>query len=97
MSPGAALAVHFPESMVQQHVGRAGRVRACEVADLGVEAEDCFDGVTLEPPVEQLARAPRHDLPKVALRAAREERELAAQGERAKAAAPVEAEVGRGL
>ena len=49
--------------------------------DLGVEAERRLDGIALEPPVEELARAFCRELPQVALGAARQEREPTAQGE----------------
>src|SRR5439155_22161641 len=97
VSPGSALAVYFAESVVQQHVGGAGRVRAREVPDLRVESEHRLDRVALEPPVEELARALRDDLPQIALRAARKERKLPAERERTQAAAPAHAEVGRCL
>ncbi len=97
VSPGAALAVHFAERVVQKHVGRAGRIGAREMPDLGVEAERRLEGIGLEPPVEELARAFRDDLPQVALRAARKEGELPAQREGAQAAAPARAQIGRRL
>src|SRR6185295_17051544 len=97
MSPGSALAVHFAERVVQEHVGGAWRVGTREMADLRVESERGLDRVALEPVVEQVARAARDELPQVALRRAGEKREPPAQGQRPQPAAPASAEVGRCL
>src|SRR2546430_163890 len=92
-----ALAVDFAEGMVQQHVGGAGRVRAREVPDLRIESEHRLDRVALEPPVEQVARALRHDLPQIALRGAGKAGESSAQAEPLQPVAPASSEVGRRL
>src|SRR6478672_5283494 len=52
MAPGAALAVHLTEHVVQQHVGGAGRIRARVVADDAIETVHGLDWVALEPAVE---------------------------------------------
>ena len=55
MAPGALLAVHLAEHMVQQNVGGAGGVRARVVADDAVEAVGRLDGGALEPGVQIVA------------------------------------------
>ena len=57
VAPGALLAVHLAEHVVQQHIGRAWRVRAGIVADHGVEAEGGLDRLALEPAVQKGPRA----------------------------------------
>ena len=68
MAPGAALAVHFAEAVVQQHVGRARMVGAGVVADHRVEAERRLDRLGLEPVLQPLGRAAREQPEQVALR-----------------------------
>ena len=53
--------------MVQQHIGRTGRVGAGEMADDAVEAEDGLDRITLEPAIEKFARAAGEQGEQVAL------------------------------
>jgi hypothetical protein len=67
VAPGALLAVHLAEGVVQQHIGRARRVRAGEVADHGVEAEAGLDRVALEPAVQEIAGALGEQVQQVAL------------------------------
>ena len=67
VSPGAALAVHLAEAMVQQHVGGARRRRRRVVADDAVEGEGAFDDVALEPAVEEIGGAAREEVEQRAL------------------------------
>ncbi len=53
--PGALLAVHLAEGVVQQHIAGAGRVGAGVIADDGVEAEPGLHQLALEPAVEIVA------------------------------------------
>ncbi len=55
MTPDALLAVDLAEGVMQQHIGRAGLIRAGEIADDAVEAVDCFDRVAFEPAIEIIA------------------------------------------
>ena len=57
VSPLPALAVDLAEDVMQQHVRRARRVRAREIADDRVEAERRLDRLGLEPAVEHVAGA----------------------------------------
>ena len=41
--------------MMQHHIGRARRVRACVIADDGIEAEHRLDQIALESLVEDFA------------------------------------------
>ena len=66
VSPLAGLAVDLAEHVVQQHVGRARRVGAREVADDGVEAERRLDRRAVEPAVEHVARALGEEVEEVA-------------------------------
>ena len=52
VSPHALLAVHLAEAMVQQDIGRAGRVGARISADNAVKAEDGLDRRAFEPAVQ---------------------------------------------
>ena len=65
--PGAALAVHLAEAVVQQHVGRARRGRRRVVADDSVEGEGALDDVALEPAVEEVGGAAREQVEQRAL------------------------------
>ena len=56
VAPHAAMAVHFADHVVQQHISRARRIRAGEVADNGVKAEHRLDRIGLEPRIEHVAR-----------------------------------------
>ena len=67
VSPLAALAVHLAENVMQQHVRRARRVRAREIADDRIEAERRLDRPGLEPAIEHVARALREQIEHVAL------------------------------
>ena len=67
VAPRALPAVHLAEDVVQQHVGRPGRVGARVVADHGVEAEGGLDRLALEPAVEEGARGFREQVEHVAL------------------------------
>jgi hypothetical protein len=58
MAPGALLAVHFAEDVVEQDIGRAGRVDAGIIADHRVEAEGGLDVSSSY----QLSRKSRADL-----------------------------------
>ncbi len=60
--PGAALAVHLAEAMVQQNVGGARRRRRRVIADNAVEREGTFDDVALEPAVEEIGGAAREEV-----------------------------------
>src|SRR5258708_20149083 len=62
--------------------------------DLRVEPEHRLDGVALEPPVEQLARAAGHEIPEVALGRTGEKGELSAQTQRMQPVAPAPSQVG---
>ena len=53
VAPRALLAVHLAEDVVEQHIGRARRVGAGEIADHRVEAERGLDRLALEPAVEE--------------------------------------------
>ena len=53
----SGLAVHLAETMVQQHVGRAGRRRRRIGSDDAVEGECRLDHVALEPAVEEIGGA----------------------------------------
>ena len=55
VAPGALLAVHLAEAMMQQHIGRARRVGARVIADDAVEAVGRLDRIALEPAVEIVA------------------------------------------
>ncbi len=77
VAPLPALAVDLAEDMVQQHVRRARRVRAREVADDRVEAERRLDRVGLEPAVEHVARALGEQVEHVAALRHRQALELA--------------------
>jgi hypothetical protein len=49
-------AINLAEYMMQEHVGRASRVRARVVADSAVEAIRRLNRVALEPPIEIIIR-----------------------------------------
>ncbi len=91
----SALSVHFAECVVQEHVGRAGRIGAREMPDLRVESEHRLDRIAFEPVVEQVARAAGDELPQVALAGALKAREPPAQSERAQPGAPTSSQIGR--
>ncbi len=55
MTPYAFLAVDLAEHVMQQHIGRAGRVGAAEIADDAVPAERRLDRIALEGAVEIIA------------------------------------------
>ena len=57
VAPGALLAVHLAERVVQQHVGRARAVGTGVVAHHRVEAEGRLDRLALEPAIQETARA----------------------------------------
>jgi hypothetical protein len=57
MAPGALLAVHLAEDVVEQHIGAARRIGAGIVADHRVEAERRLDRLAFEPAVRK-RRAP---------------------------------------
>ena len=65
VSPCAAYAVEFAEGMVQQPVGRAGRVGRGEIADHGVEGEGGLEVFVLEPRIEQIANGLEEDVGQV--------------------------------
>src|SRR5262249_29179556 len=52
MAPYAAPTVHLAKAMMQQHIGRAGRIRARVITDDAVEPVGGFDRRALEPAVE---------------------------------------------
>ena len=72
VAPGALLAVHLAEHVVQQHVGRARRIRAREVAHHAVEAEAGLDRLGIEPAVQPVARGHREEVEHVAPRVHRQ-------------------------
>ncbi len=78
VSPGAALAVHFAEDVMQQHVGRSRRVRARIVADHRIEAEDGLDRFRFEPGVEKVGGAAAEQREQIALCRAWQPPQLAA-------------------
>ena len=80
VAPGALLAVHLAEHVVQQHIGGARRVGAGVVADDAVEAEGGLDRVALEPAVQPVAGRLREQRQQVALGGDVQLGELAAQG-----------------
>ena len=63
--PLPALAVHFAEHVMEQHVGRSRLIRTREIADDRIEAESRLDRRRFEPAVEHIARALRHQLEQV--------------------------------
>src|SRR5712691_4720000 len=67
------------------------------MADLRVESEHRLDRIAVEPVVEQVARAARHELPQVALLGALQASEPSAKSQRAQPVAPASAEIGRRL
>ncbi len=67
MPPGAALAIHLAEAVVQEDVGGAGRRRGGVVADDAVEGEGRLDGVALEPAVEEVGGAAGEEIDEDAL------------------------------
>ena len=71
VAPGALLAVHLAEAVVQQHVGRARRVGARVVADDAVEAVGRLDRIALEPAVEIVAGRVREQVEQLALQVER--------------------------
>ena len=56
MPPDASFAVHLTESVMQEHIAGPGRVRTRHVAHDRVEPEHSFDGIGIEPMVENVAR-----------------------------------------
>ena len=83
---------------MQQHVRRARRVRAREVADDRVEAERRLDRGGLEPAIEHLARALGEEVEHVALpRAGRARGSACATFQRVEHRADAAADVGRRL
>ena len=61
-APGAERAVDLAHVVVQQHVGRAGRARPLERADDARGAHRRLQRLGLEPLVEEVGRAHRHQL-----------------------------------
>src|SRR6202165_5831394 len=57
MAPLPALAVDLAEHVMQQHVARAGRIGAGEIADDRIEAQRGLDRFGLEPAIEDLTGA----------------------------------------
>ena len=68
MTPGALLAVHLAEGVVQQHVGRAGIEGARIVADDRIEAEQGLDRIALEPLGQEVRRRFGEEIEEEALR-----------------------------
>ena len=89
MAPAALLAVHFAEAVVQQHVGRAGRVRTRIVADHRVPAEHALEHVALEQLIEPVAGALGEDVDEIALADERQAAEVEQQPRRGHSVAPV--------
>ena len=61
-APGAERAVDLAHVVVQQHVGRARRMRAQERADDAARRLGAFERIELEPLVEQIGRRLRDEL-----------------------------------
>ena len=61
-SPQAAFAAHAAHDMMEQHVGRAGRVRAALGADHAVGGQRHLQGLRLKPRVEKILHALREDV-----------------------------------
>jgi hypothetical protein len=61
-TPGAGLALHLAERMVQQYVGGAGLVGVGKVADDPLEAQQPLEGYALEPGIEVVAEGTGHQL-----------------------------------
>ena len=57
VAPCAPLAVHLAHDVVQQHIGRAGRIGARKIADDRAKTQGGLDAGGLEPAIEQIARA----------------------------------------
>ena len=68
MAPHALLAVDLAKDVVEQDIGRPRRVGAGVIADDGVEAESCLDGVRFVPAVEEVACRLDEQVEHVALR-----------------------------
>ena len=64
--PLPALAVHYAEHVMEQHVGRSGLIGTREIADDRIEAEGGFERIGFEPPVEQIAGALREQIEQIA-------------------------------
>ena len=62
VAPGALLAVHLAEGVVQQDIGRAGIVGARVVPDDRIEAEQGFDRLALEPVGQEVCRRSREEV-----------------------------------
>src|SRR5262249_11760923 len=52
VAPKALLAVHLAEGVMQENIGRTGRVGTRVISDDGIEAQPGFHELTLEPAVE---------------------------------------------
>ena len=61
-SPGTKRAVELAHVMMQQHVGRPRRARSHESADNPARRHGGFEDIGLEPFVEKIRRAHRHEL-----------------------------------
>src|SRR5207237_5974726 len=64
--PLPSLAVHFAEYVMEQHIRGSWLIRTGEIADDRIEAERRLDRLGLEPAVEHVARAFRHQLEQIA-------------------------------
>ncbi len=82
MAPGALLAVHLAKDVVQQDIGRTGRIGTGVVADDAVETEQGLDRIALEPPVQPVARRLGEQVQQIALRRQTQARDPPPQGRR---------------
>ena len=64
--PLTALAVHFAEHVMEQHVGRSRLIRTREIADNRIEPKRRLDRLRFEPTIEDVARALGHQVEQVA-------------------------------
>ena len=97
MAPHAALAVDLAEAVVQQHVGRARRMRAGVGADDAVEGERALEHVALEPLIEEVGCALGEEIEQQALVGERKTHEPPAEARAADQLEDAAADVGRCL
>jgi hypothetical protein len=97
LAPGAALAVHLAEHVVQQHVGRAGGVRARHVAHQPLEAVDPLECLVLETLVEEIAEALQHQRGELGAILARQVAQMPARPDALQQLRPAAGHVGRAL
>jgi hypothetical protein len=92
-----ALAVHFADNVMQQHIRRSGRIGAGEIADDRIEPEHRLDRVGLKPVIEHLACTLGEQIEQIAALREREPSQLAAYLPKAQPLAGAATDVSRRL